>query len=75
VFAFRARTNHLAFPVRDKLIHNDLTTIVAAFKYFGERATGPSGGTTVTGLNAFGIEVDADVVQRPAQIQVFFHNT
>jgi hypothetical protein len=63
--------DNLAVTVQYKLIYDDFPTIVAALEYFGERAAGPSGGTTVAGGDAFGIEANADVIQRSAQVQVF----
>ena len=53
------------------LVYGDFATIVRALQNFGKCATGPSGGTIVAGRDAFGVEVDADVVQRSAQVEVF----
>ena len=63
MFAFRTRTNDLAFSVGEVFVNRYFTTIVGAFEYFVKCATGPPGGTTVAGRDAFGIEVQADVVQ------------
>ena len=43
------------------------------FEYFGERAAGPFRGTTGSGWDSFSVKCKADIVQRSAQVQVFFH--
>ncbi len=64
VLTFRAISDYPAFPVRYKFIYDDFSTIVRTLQNFGKRAAGPSGRTIVAGRYAFGIEVDADVIQR-----------
>ena len=64
VFTFRAMGDNLSCRVCEVEVNGDFPTIVRALQNSGERSTGPFRGVAVPGRHAFGIEVNADIVQR-----------
>ena len=56
-------------------VGTECAPIICALQDPGNSAAGPSNGTAASSRDAFGVEVEADVVQRFSHVEVFFHNT
>ncbi len=58
-----------AFRVSEIFVNLDFAQVVGALQNLGDSAAGPP--TSIPGRDSFSVEVDADVVQRLTQVQVF----